>query len=77
MKPIRNVMASMPELSAFHERLNDPDFPSAAEVAQAMHNLAHPPMPKQPQFQLSVCHHQGVAPEGQPEPSGFGSTDSD
>ena len=40
MKSVREVMAAMPELARFRERLSDPDFPTAAEVAVARWGLS-------------------------------------
>lgn len=38
---VRDVMAADPYLRSFVSRLNDPDFPTPDEVAQARHVLAH------------------------------------
>lgn len=37
---IRDVMSAEPQLRRFCERLGDPEFPTAAEVAEAKHVLA-------------------------------------
>ena len=40
MPSVRQVMAAMPDLARFSARLNDPDFPTAQERADAERALA-------------------------------------
>lgn len=40
MKSVREVMAAMPELARFRERLESPDWPTATEVAEARWGLS-------------------------------------
>lgn len=52
MKSIREVMAAMPELARFRERLSDPDFPTAAEVAAARWGLSQARVERQADLDL-------------------------
>lgn len=49
-KPVRDVLAGMPELQRFRERLMDPAWPSAQEVAESRAALAI--NPTRPQLRL-------------------------
>lgn len=52
MKSVREVMAAMPELARFRERLEAEDWPTAAEVAAARWGLAQARVDAQGEMEL-------------------------
>lgn len=53
MKSIRQVLAGMPELVRFSERLESPDWPTPEEVARAEHALAQGRVRRQEELDLN------------------------
>lgn len=54
MNSIREVMAAIPELDRFRERLESPDFPTAVEVAEARWGLAEARQKAQAELNLEA-----------------------
>lgn len=52
MKSARQVLAEMPELAAFRERLQSPDWPTPEECAASAHALAQDRAERQPELPL-------------------------
>lgn len=52
MKPLQKVLADMPELAAFRERLESDEPFTDSELAIAAHALAQDRVERQPELQL-------------------------